>query len=280
MSSGSQSADPAKRVRWALALGGGAARGIAHVGVLRVLEREGLLPDMVVGTSAGAMVGAFLASGVSADRLVSLGEAIRWSDIARPVVNRLGLLSNDRLGELMERTLPVHTFDELPIPFACMATDLDTADPVLICEGELSSAVRASCAIPGMIVPVERDGRLLIDGGVAANLPAHIARVLGAEIVVAVDVNRSFKRPQPPTHMLSIVMHSFFTIGRVADQLADGQADLLITPDVGDIGFDQLHRNAELVWAGERAAMVALPRLRRLVSPDPADAPATPEVAA
>ena len=255
-----------RRVRWALALGGGAARGIAHVGVLRVLEREGLKPDLVVGTSVGAMVGAFYASGVSADRLAALGETIRWSHMARPVVSRQGLLSNDRLAELMERILPVRTFDELSIPFACMATDLGTSEPVLLREGELSSAVRASCAIPGMVVPVERNGRILIDGGVAANLPTQIARTLGAEVVIAVDVNHSFKRPEPPRHMLSIVMHSFFTIGRVADRIATDHADLLITPDVGDVGFDQLHRHAELLWAGERAGLQALPKLRSLIA--------------
>lgn len=273
-------ARPGPRPRWALALGGGAARGIAHVGVLKVLEEEGLRPDLIVGTSAGAMVGAFLASGVSADRLAALGEAIGWSDLARPIVNRLGLMTNDRLGSLMERALPVQTFGELPVPFACMATDLQTSDPVLLCEGELASAVRASCAIPGLIVPVERDGRQLMDGGVAANLPTQIARLLGAQLVVAVNVNHSFKPPRPPRHMLSILMHSYFAVGRVADQLANDDADVLIAPDVGDVGFDQLHRHEELLWAGERAARKELPQLRQLLARRPVDRASPRELAA
>lgn len=263
--------DRPERPRWALVLGGGAARGIAHVGVLRVLERAGLRPDMIVGTSVGAMVGAFLASGVSADRLAALGETIRWSDMARPVVNRYGLLSNDRLGSLMRRVLPVRTFGELEIPFACTATELASSELVLLCEGELASAVRASCAIPGMVVPVKRDGRRLMDGGVVENLPTRSARLLGAELVIAVNVNRSFERPQPPRHMFSVVMHSFFTLGRVADQRANTDADLLITPDVGDVGFDQLDRHDELLWAGEQAGRQALAELRRLVTRRPMD---------
>ena len=254
-----------RRPRWALALGGGAARGIAHAGVLKVLEENALRPDLIVGTSAGALAGAFLAAGISAARAAVWADMLRWQVLARPVINRMGLMSNRRLGELVRRALPVRTFDELPIPFACMATDLATSEPVLLCEGDLASAIRASCAIPGLIVPVERDGRLLIDGGVTANVPTNICRLLGAEGVVAVDVNLSYKRPEPPTNMLAILMHSFFTIGRAAEQASTAEADVLIAPDIGDIGFDQLHRGAELVAAGEEAARRELPKLRRLL---------------
>lgn len=258
-------AQPGERPRWALAFGGGAARGIAHVGVLKVLEEEGIQPDLVVGTSAGALAAAFLAAGVSAARVAVWAETLRWSNLVRPVFSRMGLTTNDRLGELLDRVLPFRTFDELILPFACMATDLETSEPVLICEGDLITAIRASCAIPGLVVPVERDGRLLIDGGVTSNVPTGISRLFGAEVVVAVDVNLSYKRPVPPTNMLSIIMHSFFTIGRAAEQSATAQADLLIAPDVGDIGYDQLHRTAELISAGEAAAKAALPRLRDLL---------------
>ncbi|HEX7050274.1 MAG TPA: patatin-like phospholipase family protein [Longimicrobiales bacterium] len=253
------------RPRWSLVLGGGAARGLAHVGVMKVLEEEGLRPDAIVGTSAGALAGAFLAAGVSAARTAAWGERLRWPLIARPVVNRMGLTSNERLGALLERALPVRTFDELMIPLACVATDLATAEPVLLCEGDLSSAVRASCAIPGITVPVMRDGRQLIDGGVAANVPTRIARLLGAEIVVAVDVNQAFRPSQAPTNMLAVLAYVFFTIGRAAERVATDAADLLIAPDVGDIGFDQLHRAKELLAAGEAAAREALPKLRALL---------------
>jgi NTE family protein len=251
--------------RWALALSGGAARGIAHAGVLKVLEEEGLRPDLIVGTSAGALAGAFLAAGVSAARTAMWAEALRWSTLARPAISRLGLLSNERLGELLDRALPVRAFEELGIPFACMATDLNTAEPVVLSTGELNSAIRASCAIPGLFVPVERDGRLLIDGGVSANVPTATPRMLGADLVVAVDVNGAYHREQPPRHMLSIMVHAFFTLSRAAE-LADGAtADLLISPDVAAIGYDQLHRATELISAGEAATRAAVPAIRRLL---------------
>lgn len=267
------------RRRWALALGGGAARGIAHVGVMRVLEREGLVPDLVVGTSAGALAGVFLAAGVSADRTAAWGESLRWSLLARPIVSRLGLMSNERMGTLLRRVLPVRTFDELSIPFACMATDLATAEPVLLCEGDLVSAIRASCAIPGLIVPVERDGLLLVDGGVTANVPTAVSRKLGAEIVVAVDVNLSYRRPSTPRNMVEIFVHSFFTVGRASERLTSADADLLIAPDIGTIGFEQLDRGPELIAAGEAAMVKALPDLLALLE-GARPAPAVREAAA
>lgn len=253
------------RKRWALALSGGAARGIAHAGVLKVLEEEGLRPDLIVGTSAGALAGAFLAAGVSAARTAMWAEALRWSSLARPAINRMGLLSNDRLGELLDRALPVHSFEELSIPFACIATDLHTAEPVVLAEGDLNTAIRASCAIPGLFVPVERDGRLLIDGGVSANVPTAAPRTLGAEIVVAVDVNGEYHRETPPRHIFAIMVHTFFTLSRAAERADGAAADLLITPDVSSIGYEQLQRAPELIAAGEVAARAALPELRRLL---------------
>jgi len=259
---------PARR-RWALVLGGGAARGIAHVGVMSVLEQEGLSPDQIVGTSAGALAGVFMAAGVSADRAAVWGESLRWSLLARPIVSRLGLMSNERMGELLRRALPVSTFDELAIPFACIATDLATAEPVVLCEGELTSAVRASCAIPGLFVPVERDGLLLVDGGVAANVPTALARRFGVDVVVAVDVNLSYRRSQPPRNMIEIVTHAFYTAGRATARMAANDADVLIAPDIGDIGFDQLGRAKELMAAGAAAARQALPRVREILESGP-----------
>jgi len=257
--------DRSERKRWALVLSGGAARGIAHAGVLKVLEEEDLRPDLIVGTSAGALAGVFMAAGVSAARTIRLAETLRWSSIARPVINRMGLLSNDKLGELVERALPVRTFDELSTPFYSVATDLHTAGPVILGEGDLSSAIMASCAIPGLFVPVERGERFLIDGGVSGNLPTTVPRELGAEIVVAIDVIGPYQRPDPPRHMLAIMVHTFFTLSRAADRIAGAEADLLIKPEISEIGYDQLHRAPELVAAGEVAARAALPALRELI---------------
>lgn len=251
--------------RWVLALSGGAARGIAHAGVLKVLEEEGLRPDLIVGTSAGSLAGVFLAAGVSAARTAMWAEALRWSSLARPVISRMGLLTNDRLGDLLERALPVRTFEELEIPFACVATDLETSEPLVLQSGELLPALQASCAIPGLFTPVELDGRLLADGGMTANVPTAAARELGGDLVVAVNVNSPHQRSGPPRHMLSIMVQMFFMLSHLADQSACEAADLLISPDLGEIGYDQLHRSAELIAAGEAAARAALPALRRLL---------------
>jgi NTE family protein len=253
---------------------------VAHAGVLKALEAEGLHPDLIVGTSAGALAGAFLAAGISAARTAMWAEALHWSGMVRPTLSRKGIFSNDRLARLLEQALPVRTFAELTTPFVCMATDLETSEAVLIREGELVSALCASCAIPGLIIPVEREGRHLIDGGVTANVPTAVARQLGAEIVVAVDVNQSFRRHEPPSNMWSIMVHSFFTIGRAAERPHTELADLVIAPDVGEIGYDQLHRGSELVAVGQAAAERAIPALKRLLSGGGIDSPHPAGVAA
>lgn len=255
----------AERPRLGLVLGGGAARGIAHVGVLEALEESGIRPDLIVGASAGALVGSLAAAGISAIRIGGWARTMRWSVLARPVMSRSGLMSNDRLERFVARALPCRRFEELPIPFACIATDLESFEPVLLWSGDVPSAVRASCALPGIIVPVRRGGRLLIDGGVAQNVPAAIARLLGADIVVAVDVNRSYRRAAPASNIFSILAQTYFTLGRAAERVATQRADVVIAPDVGDIGVDELHRGLELVRAGEAAARVALPRIRTLL---------------
>ncbi|HEY8468812.1 MAG TPA: patatin-like phospholipase family protein [Longimicrobiales bacterium] len=260
---------PADGPRLGLALGGGAAHGVAHVGVLEVFEQAGIRPDLIVGTSAGALVGVLAAGGLSAARVAEWAHRMRWSMLARPVMCRSGLMSNDRLGRFVREALPHRTFEELPIPFACVATDVATFEPVLLRHGDLASAVRASCAMPGIIAPVERDGRLLIDGGVVDNVPAAVVRALGADVVIAVDVNRSYRRTAPPSNMFSIIAQSYFALGRAADRHVAEGADVLIAPDVGDIGLDELHRAAELIHAGEVAARAALPRIRALLEGTP-----------
>ncbi|HEX7089766.1 MAG TPA: patatin-like phospholipase family protein [Longimicrobiales bacterium] len=255
----------ADRPRLGLALGGGAAHGVAHVGVLEVFEQAGIRPDLIVGTSAGALVGVLAAGGLSAARVAEWAHRMRWSTLARPVMCRSGLMSNDRLGRFVREALPHRTFEELPVPFACVATDIETFEPVLLRQGDLASAVRASCAMPGIITPVERDGRLLIDGGVVDNVPAAVLRALGADVVIAVDVNRSYRRTAPPSNMFSIIAQSYFALGRAADRHVAQGADVLIAPDVGNIGVDELHRAAELIHAGEVAARAALPRIHALL---------------
>src|ERR687890_28228 len=180
-----------RRPRLGLALSGGAARGLAHVGVLKVFEEEGVRVDCVAGTSAGALVGGALASGMPVEEIEKIGRTLRWRDLGRMTVSRLGVQSNAVMEDYVRARFPVTRFEEMPTPFAAVACDLRTGGTVVMRdEGDVAFAVRASCAVPGWYVPVtDERGRQLVDGGLVANLPVTIARALGAEVVVAVDVN-------------------------------------------------------------------------------------------
>jgi NTE family protein len=177
--------------RIGLALSGGAARGNAHVGVLRALAENNIRIDCVAGTSAGSIVGGALAAGMPLDEIEEFGRKLRWRDIGRVTMSRLGIQSNARLEEYLRARLPVFRFEDLQIPFAAVATELKTGAAVVMRdEGDVPFAIRASCAIPGWYVPVtDEKGRQLVDGGLVAVIPSTVTRSLGADIVIAVDVN-------------------------------------------------------------------------------------------
>src|SRR5215510_8581820 len=177
--------------RIGLALSGGAARGMAHVGVLRALIENNIGIDCVAGTSAGSIVAGSFASGMPLDDIENFGRSLRWRDIGRVTMSRLGVQSNERLEHYLRARMPVSKFEELPIPFAAVATDLKTGGAVVMRDrGDVPFAIRASCAIPGWYVPVmDEKGRQLVDGGLVAVVPSTVTRALGADIVIAVDVN-------------------------------------------------------------------------------------------
>ncbi len=176
------------RKRVGLALGGGGARGMAHVGVIRVLEREGIPIDCIAGTSAGSLAGAAYAGGIRGHDLVELALRLRWRDIVRPVWPRQGFVSFARLEDFVAELLGDPEFADLEIPYAAMAADLATGEQVVLKEGRVAPAVQASCSVPGIATPVAIDGRLLADGGVVNNLPISAVRALGADVVIAVGL--------------------------------------------------------------------------------------------
>lgn len=179
---------PAGRKRVGLALGGGAARGVAHAGVISLLEREGIPIDCIAGTSAGSLVGAAYAAGLQAQELLDLALNMRWRDLVSPAWSRRGLVSFDRLERWLIDALGDLTFADLRIPYAAVAADLARGEQVVLTEGRLAPAVRASCSVPGIAIPVEIEGRLLSDGGALNNLPISVVRQLGADVVIAVDL--------------------------------------------------------------------------------------------
>jgi NTE family protein len=260
---------PEKRPRIGLALSGGAARGIAHVGVLRALAEHNIPIDCIAGTSAGALVGGVLASGMPLSEIESIGKSLRWRDVGRMTMSRLGVQSNARLEQYLRARLPVTRFEEFPIPFAAVATDLQSGTGVILQgEGDVPSAIRASCAIPGWYIPVTDEyGRQLVDGGLVANIPTDVARSMGADIVIAVDVNAEGAAFLGPSlSIISVVLQSMMVVQRTASLYQLAAADLVIKPRVGHIRWDEMIRGEELITAGYEAGVESIPEIEMVIA--------------
>lgn len=251
------------RPKIGLALGGGFARGLAHVGVLKVFEEEGIPIDFIAGTSVGSVVAASYASGISAKELSEIAALVRFKDFSRWTVSRFGLFSNDKMGLFLNKVLRCKTFEELRIPLAIAATDILTGEPAVFTKGNLVDPVRASCAYPGMFLPVNINGRLLVDGLLAHAVPAVPLRDLGAERVVSVYLAARWVKPHGPRHVFDIIGQCF----SIAQDKMCGPwkavSDVVVEPDIGDFGYDDFARANELVKAGEIAARAALPSIRQ-----------------
>ena len=255
-----------------LALSGGAARGIAHVGVFRVLREHGIPVDCVAGTSAGALAGGALAAGMSLAEIESFARRLRWRNLAGITLSPRGLQSSARVEEYIRESFPLTRFEDLLTPFAAVATDLHTGSPVVISgRGDVAFAIRASCALPGWYVPVvDEQGRHLVDGGLVANVPVAAARSLGADVVLAVDVNADgAKFLQPSQSLVGVLLESLLIVQRTASAQQRQAADLVILPRVGHIRWDEMGRADELIAAGEEATREALEQIKRLIEPRP-----------
>ncbi len=272
---------PAPRPKIGLALGGGFARGIAHIGVLRVFEENQIPIDYLAGTSVGALIAAGYAGGSTLEEMEQVGLATRFKDFAEWTVSWQGLASDTRLQRYLRRLTPMRWFEELRIPLAIVATDILTAEAASFTKGDIGSALCASCAYPGLFRPVERDGRLLVDGFLAAPVPTEAARNLGADFVVAVNL-ASLSKDERPTNLFEIISRSFSILMNYTEMNWRPAADVVIEPDVTEFRWDDFPRTPELIAAGERATRQALPRIldalhRAERVREPAPAPAEPE---
>src|SRR6266567_5344937 len=256
------------RPRIGLALSGGAGRGIAHIGVLRALEENEIPIDAIAGASVGALIGGCYAAGLSIEQLEAMARAFRWRHLGRLAYSRLGLQSNKRMETFLRAHLPVTRFEDMKIPFAAMVTDLRQGSLIVFRDtGDLPFAIRASCCVPAVYRPVEdRDGRLLIDGGIVQNLPVSQTRDLGADICIAVDVNfdgiKFFDRPHTA---LGVLAYTFIAVERIVSNQERRDADFLIVPKVGHIRWDQTHRADELVRAGYEAGLDSIDAIRKII---------------
>ena len=254
-----------RRPKVGLALGGGFARGIAHLGVLHALEQHKIPIDCIAGTSAGALAGIAFASGHPFDEVVRKAALIRFGNFGQWRFSSMGLASNQRLEAYPEKFLGVRTFEDLKMPLAIVATDLLSGDAVSFTEGLLGPPLRASCAYPGLFQPVEYDGRMLVDGFIAAAVPVDTVRMMGAEVVIAVFLEaESIERPK---NVVDVIGRSFSIVRLQADVGWRLKADILITPRVREFAWDDFARTAELVAAGEEAVFAALPQIHAALRP-------------
>lgn len=261
------------KVPVALVLSGGSARGFAHVGVIKVLEQNGLRPDIIVGTSAGSIVGALYASGLTAAELetaVAKMDNSVFNDFVLPglgfLPGEMGFVRGEKLHRFVDGHLKTHHIEDFPIRFAAVATDLSTGDVAAFNAGDAGLAVVASSAVPGVITPVIIDRRYYGDGQIASPLPIGTARALGAKIVVAVDV------VYPPQDAflysaVSVLFQTFAVSGHRLKEFEKASADLVVTPAIrktpGQFTYaDRQH----LIAAGEQAAMEMLPAIRESFS--------------
>jgi NTE family protein len=246
-----------------LALGGGFARGMAHIGVLKVLEEEGIPVRLIAGTSVGALIGASYCSGVSVQELENISRSVRFTTFARWTVSRYGFASNDRMVAFLARTLKVKTFEELLIPLGVTATDFNTGDGVVFHSGSIIDPVRASCAYPGMFLPVNIRGRWLVDGMLSHPVPTRPLREMGAERVLAVHLRGQWSKDGAPRHLFDVIGQSFAIAQDKMSHLWRGAADIVVEPNVAGFAYDDFKRAGELIRAGEVAMRQVLPEVRQ-----------------
>jgi NTE family protein len=250
----------------ALALGGGFARGFAHLGVLQVLEQNHIPISHIAGTSVGSILGAAYASGAPLARIMATCRTLKLRDIARWRVSRMGLATNHRLADLIEDVFEARTFEELRIPTAVVATNLNTGEPVVFTEGSLVDPIRASCAFPGIFEPVEIGTRWLVDGALTAQVPTRAAREIGGRNVIGVCVGLHDGPKAAPSNIFQVVSRSVYAAQKHQLELWERHADLVIRPDVASMAWDDFALADQAIEAGRQAALQALPRIQRMAA--------------
>lgn len=234
-------------------MGAGAARGIAHIGILQVLEENKIPIDVLAGTSAGALIGLLYACGVDLRILARMTESLNWDDLVSLTITKLGLVSSERIHQMLRMLTRDKRFEDLSRPCAVVATDINTGEEVVIDKGLVADGVRASISIPGVFVPTTVGKRMLVDGALVNRVPVSTARRLGADIVIACDVGH------PQFHnkvgnLSDIVLRTIDILERQCSKLQTDVGDVVICPDLGNVGSTQLNRAPEIISKGREAA--------------------------
>ncbi|MDD2335970.1 MAG: patatin-like phospholipase family protein [Geobacteraceae bacterium] len=254
-----------KPVKVAVVLGAGAAKGFAHIGVLKVLEANHIPINMIVGTSAGSFVGSLYAYGFTAFQLQKISFDIQQSDLVDYTIPDNGFIKGEKLEGYINRMLRNTPLEKLRIPFYAVATDIQSGKEMVFGAGNAGIAVRASCSIPGAFTPVDIGGRMYVDGGVVSPVAVDAALRFGADVVIAVDISGDSNAPKPHGTLSTI----FQSIGIMYEKISAHQlqkADVVVKPNVSTIGSSDFSKRHEAVLEGERAATAALPAIRAAIS--------------
>ena len=249
----------------AIALGGGGAKGFAHIGVIKVLESHGIKAKIVTGTSAGSFVGSLYASGKSPYQLQQIALNFQESDIRDLTLNRQGFLLGQKLQDYVNKNVANKPMDKFPIRFAAVATRLDNGKKVEFIKGNAGQAVRASCSIPNVFVPATIGGVAYVDGGLVSPIPVKTARDMGADIVIAVDISA---RPDggKATSMFGLLDQTINIMGQQSINEELKQANIVIQPKVGHIGRLDLKASNETILAGEKATQLKITAINKVIS--------------
>jgi NTE family protein len=261
--------EPIEPPRIGLALGGGFARGVAHAGVLKVIEEAGIPLHCITGVSAGAIVAAAYASGTKPDDIGRIGATMRFCDIARWTLCRMGFMRTERMEAFLRKVLRKYRFEDMQIPLGVISTDLQSGkSKVFRDEGDVLLPIRASCSYPGIFQPVAFQGRLLVDGGVSIEVPALLARNMGATHVISVCIPMQAETVAPG-NMFEVVNRCFQIMQHHRQELWRKHSDVVIEPAVSDIGWNAFENGRQVIQAGEAAARAALPQIREILEAMP-----------
>lgn len=252
---------PKPPLKIALVLGGGAARGFAHIGVIKSLEVQGIVPDIVVGTSAGSVVGALYASGMNGFELQNLALQMEEDMVADWTLPNRGVLKGEALQDFINQRVKNLTIQKMPKPLGVVATDLQSGELVLFRRGDTGIAVRASSAVPGLFQPVGISGRDYVDGGLTSPVPAQSARSMGADFVIAVDISNVSRR-EKLTGTLDVLLQTFAVMGHAISRHELEDADVVIRPQTATVSSTDFEGRHLAILEGEKAAAAIMPELK------------------
>ena len=246
-----------------LALGGGAYRGVAHLGVLKAFEEEGLKPGFLSGTSSGGLAAAFYAFGMPLEEIRDLGDKLHWLRVSTLNVPRLGLLNNSELGRFVEKHLGSKNIEESPIPLALVTCDISTGEKIVLKTGSLSQALMATTCIPGVFSPVQEGERMLVDGALVENVPLTVLKEMGASVRVGVSLgSESYRKPE---NMIQVIINAINIATDQTNLASEGKFDFILKPQLESYGFLDNGNSLKLFAEGYRSGMMALEKVRSML---------------